>query len=409
MLNRYVASIFIVTLLTYLTFAGRFKFEYPKTNRDYFTRLSYSFLQSKLDVSYPGYSPNDLAFYKGTYYLYWGPLPALILLPFVYFLGTDMSDIFYTAVFGAINIFLISILFLEFKRYCKLRISTNLILLLVICFAFGTIHFYLSILGTVWFTSQIISLTAYLLSLFFLFQYLNSNKYSKILLSVVFLGLTALGKYTFLLSLPLYLGVLYHNHKLAFNQWVKLSSVLFLFITLIFIYNHLRFGSPFNNGLKFMQVNPKFYSDIANYGYFNPHYISRNLYYFLLNPYQFVVTKPFISPDPNGNSIFFTSPIFILLLISWYQKHFKVNKLIAKYILLSIILMMFPVVLYYGGGWYQWGYRYALDIYPLLFLLLLLIINKYEYFVVLTLVIISILINLCGTYWMMEFAKYAYF
>lgn len=401
--------VFFLILVIYLLFAGRFKFYFPKTNRDYFSRLSHSFLSGKLDIPYPGYSPNDLSFSGGKYYLYWGPLPAIILTPIVFFFGTDISDIFYTAIFGAVNVFLMYCLFREFKQYIKIKLSDSDLILLTFCFAFGTIHFYLSTLGTVWFTSQIMALTAFIISVLLLFRYLNRNKSKYLVLSIFFLGFASLGKYTFLLSIPLYFGLLYREHRLTGFNILKLVSTLSFFIFLILVYNTIRFGSPFENGLTSMAVNSKFYQDVERFGYFNFYYIGRNIYYFILNPIQLIPKLPIIKPDPEGNSILFTSPIFFLIIYGWYKRYFKFHKMIFRLLFISSLLMLFPVFLYYGVGWYQFGYRYALDIYPFLFLILLLIANKYKKITLLSLVIISILINVAGTFWMMDFGKYAYF
>ncbi|MBI3380082.1 hypothetical protein HY029_04970 [Candidatus Gottesmanbacteria bacterium] len=398
--NKLVLSVFIAVLIVYLGFAGRFKFYFPKTSRDFFTSLSYSFLHGKLDIPNPRYSPNDLSFYDGKNYLYWGPLPAILLLPASFLWGKNLSDIFYTVIFGTLNVLLMYILFYEFKLFEKLKISTGNLILMTFCFAFGTIHFYLSILGTVWFSSQIISLTVYILSLLFLFKYLNNEKYFYAILSIFFLGLSILGKYTFLLSVPLHFEFLCKKSRMPNEKKIKLILILLLFIVMIAIYNYLRFNSIFENGLRFMQINPKFYLDIKNLGYFNLYYLFRNLYYLLFN---------LNLPDPTGNSIFITSPIMLLILHGIYKKYFKKKNFIFQLLLTTSVLILLPALLYYGGGWYQWGFRYALDIYPLLFLLLLLIVNKYNKYIVFSLSIISIIINLYGTLWMLDFAKYAYF
>lgn len=409
MFNRFAIIVFVVTLIVYLLFAGRFQFNFPKTNRDYFTRLSESFSQGKLDIPYPGYTPNDLSYFKNKYYLYWGPLSALILLPITTLFGTQVSDILYTVFFGSLNSLLIYLLFLEFQKFTKLKISQSMDLLLAFCFAFGSIHFYLSILGTVWFTSQILTLSAYLFSLFFLFKYLNDKKSLYVFLSIFFLGASTLGKYTFLLSVPLHFGLVFVQNRKSVALMIKLSALLFVFIAMTLLYNYVRFGSILNNGLSLMQINSRFFDDIQKYGYFHVVYIFRNLYYLLLNPLRMSTSNPYILPNPNGNSIFYTSPIFLVILYGLFKGFFQKNKRLFTVIVSTAVCMLLPVLLYYGGGWYQWGFRYALDIYPLLFLLILMAIPRCNKRVVYILVFLSIFINIYGTLWMMDFAKYAYF
>jgi hypothetical protein len=57
-------------------------------------------------------------------------------------------------------------------------------------------------------------------------------------------------------------------------------------------------------------------------------------------------------------SIFFTSPgLLYALRAPWRSSR-------AWWLLLAAILVLIPTLLYYGGGWLQYGYRYALDSIP---------------------------------------------
>src|SRR5215212_8870796 len=58
----------------------------------------------------------DLSLYEGRYYLYWGPLPALLLLPLIALFGVHFSDIFFTLLIGAGNVALIALLL---RRACQ--------------------------------------------------------------------------------------------------------------------------------------------------------------------------------------------------------------------------------------------------------------------------------------------------
>ena len=62
-------------------------------------------------------------------------------------------------------------------------------------------------------------------------------------------------------------------------------------------------------------------------------------------------------------SILITSPFLVLYFfrssgLSW-----------ARWLRVCSILVLIPMLLYYGIGWCQYGYRYAIDIYPMLFIL----------------------------------------
>jgi uncharacterized membrane protein len=73
---------------------------------------------------------------------------------------------------------------------------------------------------------------------------------------------------------------------------------------------------------------------------------------------------PFLRRDPWGMSIFFTSPMFL-----WAGKA-PWNKKESVIALLTVCVLALVIFGYYGIGYNQFGYRYALDFYPFLFLLL---------------------------------------
>ncbi len=67
---------------------------------------------------------------------------------------------------------------------------------------------------------------------------------------------------------------------------------------------------------------------------------------------------PFLAPDGFGMSILLTSPGLLLAArADWRQRQ---TVLLGA----TAVLVLIPSLLYYGGGWFQFGYRYALDAIP---------------------------------------------
>ncbi len=57
-------------------------------------------------------------------------------------------------------------------------------------------------------------------------------------------------------------------------------------------------------------------------------------------------------------SVFLTSPgLLLAVLAPWQDRR-------ARLLLLAAVLVLIPTLLYYGGGWLQFGYRYFLDSIP---------------------------------------------
>ena len=118
-----------------------------------------------------------------------------------------------------------------------------------------------------------------------------------------------------------------------------------------------------------------YFDRARSYGLFNLVHLPGNLYYFLLAPplpvfrddISHVLRPPYIIADPWGMSIFITSPYYLYLFFGSYHSR------LMKILWITIIAIAIPIFLYYGIGYIQFGYRYALDFLPFLFLMLLLV------------------------------------
>jgi hypothetical protein len=72
---------------------------------------------------------------------------------------------------------------------------------------------------------------------------------------------------------------------------------------------------------------------------------------------------PFLKPDGLGMSIFITSPgLLYAVRAPWRESR-------SWWLAGAALLVLIPTLLYYGGGWLQYGYRYALDSIPFVFAL----------------------------------------
>jgi len=273
-------------------------------------------------------------------------------------------------------------------------------------FAFGTVFFYLSLLGTVWFTSQILAILTLIISLYFLFSFAYDKKQNSFVLSVILLCLSFWGRLELILAFPLYFYLLFitKNPKKTKIFFIILS-ILFLNFAIYFVYNYFQFNNFFESGLNYIQNDPRFIEQ-KRIGFFNFKYLFHNSYYFLINPLKFKTSFPFIYPDPEGNSMFSTSPLFILLFGLLSKKLFskKVFFISINLFLSGVIALLF---LFYGStGWFQFGYRYALDVIPLLILALAFVIGKFPKSVVVGLFLLSVAINVMGAIWMLQLAPY---
>ena len=83
-----------------------------------------------------------------------------------------------------------------------------------------------------------------------------------------------------------------------------------------------------------------------------------NLDYFLFHLPVAIPEFPFFKPDGLGMSVLITSPgLLFAVRADWRRSR-------SWWLLGAAVLVLIPTLLYYGGGWLQYGYRYFLDSVP---------------------------------------------
>lgn len=412
MIRRVKNIIFLsVIFLTYLFFSSGFKFQFLTTSSNYFSYLAEAFNQGRLDLVSQPKNILDLVFFNKKLFLYWPPLPAIVLMPWIAVFGKNISDVLYTSIVGSLNCIVFYFLLAQIRKSRLIKFSQKSQILAVLFFSFGTIHFYLSLFGRVWFTSQIFSLLFFLCSFWGIFKYYNlkkSREDKKKLAYLVFtslcLCLSFIARNTFVFSLPFFLTMIFLKNKSVLKKSLKKVFVFLVFPLLTFIlnclYNFFRFNSFWENGYHYHLFNPQFSDHASSFGLFNLVYLPINLYYNFLNPLKFKLSFPFIQPNPLGNSLFFTSPLFLYLffLKKFWPKN-KKEKIFLSSILFSCLLMILPAMFLFGTGWFQFGSRYLLDIIPFLILLVLITVDNFKSRFSLFLLAVSVFINLMAYFW----------
>lgn len=399
--------IFLVTLFIYIFFAGRFNFNFRANQFNYFSHQAFSFLNFKLSLISTSQTA-DLSTYKGKKYLYWGPTPTLLIIPFVFLFGVNIPDTLYTAILGAFSPLLIYLILLQLRKLNFIKIDDLRIFLISIFFGFGTTHFYQSILGGVWQTSQVISNLYILIALLIFYRYFTTKKYSYLLISSFFCSLAIWGRQTYIFYIPLFIAQLYLFTKKDFQVFKK--NIFYFFIPLFFLiitsltFNFLRFDSFLENGYQYQESRPHFKEDFIKYGgTVNVSYISRNFYYMFFHLPTIKSNFPYFKFDEMGNSVLVTSPFLLLVIFALRKKYISNTK--GKYFVLPLVgcafLIFLSLWMFWGTGWIQFGYRYLLDAMPILAILISMTIKKVSLKIILPLLIISIVMNTLGTMWIL--------
>jgi len=346
-------------------------------NLDYFVPLADALLQGRLDVvEHPPWL-NELVPHNGRFYVVYPPAPALLLVPFVAFFGPAFDQGGVSLLIGATNVALMAHL-LE-----RLGIRLWSWLVLAVLFAFGTIVWYSAQAGSSWHFAHVCAI------LFLLLAARDAIDGGPAWRMGLLLGLASISRLPVILAAPFFLAAIaYHSSShpavtrpfgavdgpparvnLADLDRTRFIRQVLLFaagligpVWLYLIYNLARFGSMFTTGYDLIPGLLQEYQ--YRHGFFSYHNIGRNLFAMLLSAPRQVEGFPWIQPPSLGGlSILLTTPALLWAIRSRAPTWFNLGSWLA------VGLIIIPVLLHADPGGVQFGYRYALDFTPILFLL----------------------------------------
>lgn len=328
-----------------------------------FVDLAVSFLQGRLSLPDPlRYSSwQDSAYFEGHHYVYFGPIPALLLLPFVAFFGPDISQQLLTVPAGIANFFLLLIL----AR--TLGLTKGDAFWLALGVIFGSVYLFLSVVNISAYLVQIVGFTFLLASLV---EFLRRRR---LWLVGSLLALAGMTRHSLYFSFPFFLVESFRSRP-AKNKAALVGLVLPVLISggILGVYNAARFGSIVDTGYTYNTTRPPGVKEAAHYGLFSITHVPGNLYFLLfkgpeavrVSEVSYVLRFPYLRASEWGMGLAFTSPFFLYLLLVRLKRRYILSSLLAS------ATGILPSLLYSGIGIWQFGYRYALDIYPFLVILL---------------------------------------
>lgn len=296
------------------------------------------------------------------WYVTFPPMPAWMMLPGVAVWGLAFNDVLFTLLLSAGNVMLLWFFLLQARaRGLHTRTDTE-ILTLAILFAFGTVNFFSSVRGEVWYTAHIAGIA-------WLIAYLMATLERKALWAGFFLGAA------FLCRTPLLFAGFLYPAWVAFQEgsWrvrrhhlreaLAYAAPVAALAGAAMILNFARFENPFEFGHRYLEIAWR--NRIERYGMFSPEYLSRNLSAMLTLLPRFQSHFPFVQISPHGMALWLTTPVFLLLLRARFPHAFA-----RSLWLLGVLPVLLPALLYQNSGFVQFGYRFSLDFTVLLILLL---------------------------------------
>ncbi len=300
------------------------------------------------------------------------PFPAVPMLPFVAIWGLQFNDVLFTALWAALNPMLLFLLLRDLRaRGLSSRSATDNLWLTAL-FGVGSVYYFCSVIGQVWFTAEIVGVT---ISIAYVWAAVGARR-PVLAGACVALGFATRPPWV---VLPLFLFEAVRaaggREGLRTAQGRRaLLSLLIRFAVPIAVggvalaaYNYARFQNPFEFGHKFMPV--QWQERMFRFGLFNYHFLSRNLAAALLLLPRVMTHYPYVKISQHGMSLLVTSPNLAYTVMPQEPSP------LTRPLWLTIAAVALPSLLYQNSGYVQWGYRFSLD-YMVYFVVLLAIGNR---------------------------------
>jgi hypothetical protein len=325
---------------------------YDATRGDFFY-LADAFLHGHVWIDTRlGYQ--DVILSGGHLYLPFAPFPAVALMPIVALTGPEVADQWETGINAALAASTVGLAWWFTARAGVRSLVDRFFLVLLL--GFSTQIWWVTTRGGVWHTGQLI---ATILTLACLIELWGSRRAWLIGLLAGFAFLT---RAPLAFAIPFYALLLagdriWEPRRWPWRAWLQLAVGVGPSIAFFFWYNAARFGSPLESGYG-LALLPAWLEAQRQHGLFSTHHVPMNLYYLFGKVPKIIDQFPYFQPDGLGMSIFITSPgLLYAVRAPWRTSR-------VWWLAGAALLVLIPTLLYYGGGWLQYGYRYALDSIP---------------------------------------------
>ena len=369
----------LVALACFVFYWGvttRLHFDFRQGWYPVFIFQAQAFLEGHLDLR--GELPlggNDLSFYRGRYYAYWPPLPAIVSLPAVMIWGLAASDKFMTALFAGVNVFLIGLLLDQIRRRGWIDLAPRTVFSLQVFYALGTEPFTCVLSGGGPNFALVLQETCLLSSLACLFAWPMRMR-GAFWGGFFWCGCILTRAHSVLLA-PFYVGFLWSvalrsgGRRWPWGRLAGLGGWAAVGALSIMAWNYTRFGSVTDSGTAYqLWAGPgsATVSQTIDHGLISPYYIPQNLYAHLIKPmFQVRSTPPYVTADAIGDGILLTTPLWFVVL--WRGRRIAAHWLVRAS-LYGIVPVWGLLLLWYSTGGTQFGMRFLMDFLPLMFLCL---------------------------------------
>jgi hypothetical protein len=323
-------------------------------------------------------------------YVSFPPFPAVLMAPFVAIWGLAFNDVLFNALWAGLNPMLLFLLLRHLRVSGVSRRTPVEDLWLTALFGVGSVYYFCSVVGQVWFTAQIVAVT---LSIAFVWASIGGRRP---MLAGLFVALGFATRPPWLVVPLFFAEVIRANggwgalrtreaRRALARATLRFSLPVAVVGVILAVLNVARFGDPFEFGHKFLAV--QWQERMFRFGLFNYHFLSRNLAAALILLPRVIAHAPYVKISQHGMSMLLTTPNLA------YTALPQAPSPLRRALWITILTTALPSLLYHSSGYVQVGYRYSLD-YLVFFIVLLAISSRPLTKLFKSLVVFSFAVNL---------------
>jgi len=371
------AALFLLVAIYILIFVRR-QIYIRWTPADYYPKLAEAFLEGRLDLQGTLHL-TDLSRFGEKWYLYWGPMPSVWMMPFRAAMGHWFTGQI-AGVIVAIGSMFVWLSTLKTLRARGLFCYSNPTLLFLAIFTVGGTNLHsLCMIGSIWELSH--AFTFFYLSLSLRFGL--SQGRGRAFWSSVFFACAILTRLSMLVLLPVFVGGLAvlgarssPQRRIDLRQLAWMLCPIAVALGLQLFYNHSRFGSIWETGFAFQNDRSVYRGNYLAHGLLSTHYFLQNFSVYFLSPIRYFASWPALGYDAVGNSFWsYEFGVFILLLPalgSLTSARFRRESrnaegvAIHRWCLTAWVVYLLFLLFLYTPGWVAFGNRYLADVLPLM-------------------------------------------
>jgi hypothetical protein len=286
-------------------------------------------------------------------------MPAILLVPVVAIFGTTVHQQVVSSILGAVDVGLAYLVLGQFGLTPRVRAF------LTAAFGFGTVLWYVAEVGSVWYLAHVVAVGFSLAAILFALQ----GRWPLVIGFLI--GCGTLSRLPILLTAPFVFALLVRLpwpprlsaiDRSLISSGIRFAAGMAIPLAVLAAYNVARFGSPTDLGYEKIPgvLEDQFYTE----GVLSLSYIPRNLFAIFLRSWNYIDDPPFLQPSWWGLSIVLSTPLLL-----WLVKGDRHDRRVV-YAALGAAVTAIPIVTHGNVGLTQYGYRFSLDVQPLLFVVL---------------------------------------